>query len=93
MGEVINLRQFRKARERAEAEAEARTNRAKFGRTKAQRVRDADEEARREQLLDQARREVAGDTEDDPSSSNPTGGPAVEPDPPGGPAADTDKAG
>ncbi|MGA0597210.1 DUF4169 family protein [Enterovirga sp. CN4-39] len=36
MAEIINLRQARKARERAEAEREAEKNRAKFGLTKAE---------------------------------------------------------
>lgn len=37
MAEIINLRQARKARERAEREAEAAANRSKHGRSKAQR--------------------------------------------------------
>ncbi|MEZ5923942.1 MAG: DUF4169 family protein [Hyphomicrobiaceae bacterium] len=37
MGEVINLRQYRKAKARAEAEAKAGTNRVQFGRKKAER--------------------------------------------------------
>ena len=36
MAEIINLRQARKARERAAAEAQAERNRAKFGLTKAE---------------------------------------------------------
>jgi hypothetical protein len=36
MAEIINLRQARKARERAAAEAEAERNRTKFGLTKAE---------------------------------------------------------
>lgn len=50
MGEVINLRQARKARARAEKEAQAQENRARFGRTGAEKRRDADtaeREARR----------------------------------------------
>ena len=35
--DLINLRQARKARARAEKEAQAAENRAKFGRTKAER--------------------------------------------------------
>lgn len=42
MGEVINLRQARKARARAEKEAQAQENRARFGRTGAEKQRDAD---------------------------------------------------
>jgi Domain of unknown function (DUF4169) len=37
--DLINLRQTRKARARAEKEAQAAENRAKFGRTKAERQR------------------------------------------------------
>jgi hypothetical protein len=37
MGEVVNLKRFRKAKERAEAQARAEANRAKHGRTKAER--------------------------------------------------------
>jgi hypothetical protein len=36
MAEIINLRQARKARESAAAEAQAERNRAKFGLTKAE---------------------------------------------------------
>jgi hypothetical protein len=37
MGDVINLNQFRKARQRQQAEEQARRNRAKYGETKGQR--------------------------------------------------------
>ncbi len=37
MANIINLRQARKARERAEAEAQAERNRVKFGLSKAER--------------------------------------------------------
>lgn len=47
MAEVINLRLARKTRARREAEAQASANRAKFGRTKAQK---AAEDAARERL-------------------------------------------
>jgi len=50
MGEVINLRQARKARARAEKEAQAQENRARFGRTGAEKRQDTDaaeREARR----------------------------------------------
>ncbi|KAA2238165.1 DUF4169 family protein [Salinarimonas soli] len=42
MGEIINLRQARKARMKAEKEAKAAANRTAFGRTKAERQK-ADE--------------------------------------------------
>jgi len=38
MAEIVNLRQFRKARERAEAEAKAESNRVAFGRPKKART-------------------------------------------------------
>ena len=40
MAEIVNLRQARKAKARAEKEQAAETNRAKFGRTKAERERE-----------------------------------------------------
>ncbi|WP_334002427.1 DUF4169 family protein [Sphingomonas aerolata] len=46
MGEIINLRRARKARVRREAGVVADTNRAAFGRIKAERARDAEERAR-----------------------------------------------
>ncbi|AHE54577.1 DUF4169 family protein [Sphingomonas sanxanigenens] len=57
MGEVVNLRLTRKAKARATAETVAAANRAKFGRTLAERRAEADEQARREALLEGARRE------------------------------------
>lgn len=43
MNEVVNLRRARKARERAEAEAQAAANRAAFGRTKAEKQKSKKE--------------------------------------------------
>ena len=57
MGEIVNLRSARKARARREAETTAAANRAKHGRTKAEKTRDAAEAARRESILDGAARE------------------------------------
>ena len=46
MGEVINLRSFRKSRERDERSRKAAENRSRSGRTKGERKRDeADTEA------------------------------------------------
>ena len=39
-GDVVNLRTFRKKKQREEKEAKAAENRSKFGRTKAQKLRD-----------------------------------------------------
>ncbi len=57
MGTIVNLRRIRKARERAEADAQAAQNRLTHGRTKAEREqaeRQADLERRR---LDNFRRD------------------------------------
>jgi hypothetical protein len=61
---VVNLNRFRKQKARAEADKQAAENRVRFGRSKAEKAREAAvaEEARRK--LDQLRR--------DPSSEPPT---------------------
>ncbi len=55
MSNVVNLRQARKAKVRADKSRVADENRARFGRTKAQRQMDATEEQHRAALLDGAR--------------------------------------
>ncbi len=57
MADIINLRQARKTRARNDAAANADTNRAKFGRTKAERARDAATRASLDQTLDGAKRD------------------------------------
>jgi hypothetical protein len=57
MGEVVNLRRARKARARDTAETTAATNRAAFGRSKAEREAAAAKTARLERGLDGAKRE------------------------------------
>lgn len=57
MGDLVNLRQARKARARRDKETQAAANRALHGRTKAERTAEAAERARAEQLLDDARRD------------------------------------
>lgn len=57
MAEIVNLNRLRKARAKEEAEAQAAANRAKHGRTKAEKANDARAEARRKTLLDGAKRE------------------------------------
>lgn len=57
MAEIINLRMVRKAKARATAQASAEANRAKYGRTKAERKATEREEEVRARLLDGARRE------------------------------------
>lgn len=57
MGEVVNLRAVRKAKARVTREVEAQANRAKFGRTKGEKLREAQEAERAARLLDGAKRE------------------------------------
>ena len=60
MAEIINLKRARKAKERAAKDVQAAANRAAFGRTKAERTAQAEEQGRREALLDGAKREGDG---------------------------------
>jgi hypothetical protein len=57
MAEIVNLNRARKARARAGAEAQAAANRAKHGRTKAQKQAERAVEDQRRRLLDGARRD------------------------------------
>ena len=57
MTQPINLNKARKARVRAAASAQADANRAKFGRTKAEKAAAQLEAERLARVLDQARRE------------------------------------
>jgi len=57
MAEILNLNKARKARAKSEAGRRAEANRAKFGRTKTEKDREAAEEARRTALLDGAKRD------------------------------------
>lgn len=52
MAEVINLRQFKKQAARQAARAEADANAAKFGRTAAQKKREAEDASRDKTRLD-----------------------------------------
>lgn len=58
MADIVNLRQARKARDRAEKATLAAENRAKFGRTKAEKATDKADKARAERSLDGAKRET-----------------------------------
>jgi hypothetical protein len=55
MGNVVNLKQFRKRAARDQSEKEAAANRARFGRTKSERVEDERSASRANDLLDQHR--------------------------------------
>lgn len=57
MGEVVNFNKARKARAKAGAVIVADANRAKFGRTKAEKQRDTIETARAKKLVDGAKLE------------------------------------
>ena len=55
MGEVVNLKRFRKRTEREQSAKQADTNRTRFGRTKSERVLDERRTRRASDLLDQHR--------------------------------------
>ncbi|MEG3090886.1 DUF4169 family protein [Sphingomonas sp. PB1R3] len=57
MGDVVNFRQARKGLARKAAEQQATENRARFGRTKGEKLRDAAEQARVRRELDGAKRD------------------------------------
>ncbi len=52
MAEIINLREFRRKRERARARTEAAANRMRSGRTKAEKKNDSAEQQRLPRELD-----------------------------------------
>ncbi|CAD7023553.1 hypothetical protein REJC140_00249 [Pseudorhizobium endolithicum] len=56
-GDVLNLRQFRKSKQRAEKERQAEQNRITFGRTKAEKMLTKALNDKAEQSLDQGRLE------------------------------------
>ena len=53
MGDLVNLKQFKKRAARERSEQEAAANRARFGRTKAERALDELRASRANDLLDQ----------------------------------------
>ena len=58
--EVVNLRQHRKRKARTQAESNASENRARFGRTKAEKQHEKMENDRVERLFEQGRRSKDG---------------------------------
>ncbi len=58
MSEVVNLNRFRKRKARASAEKQAAENRAKFGRSKAQKQADEAAALEAQRRLDQLKREL-----------------------------------
>jgi hypothetical protein len=57
MAEIVNLKLARKRKARAEQDAVAEANRAKFGRTKAERDRQAAEKKMADRHIDAHKRE------------------------------------
>jgi hypothetical protein len=55
MGDVVNLKRFKKRAEREQSAKQADANRARFGRTKSERVLDQRRADRTDDLLDQHR--------------------------------------
>ena len=55
--EVVNLRNFRKRKERAEKETVAEVNRAAFGRTKSEKELNKAKRTLEQKLLDEHKRE------------------------------------
>ena len=64
MADIVNLRRFRKARNRAEADAAADENRRRHGRTKSEKQRDALEADQANRQLDGARLDKSDKTDD-----------------------------
>ena len=52
MGDVVNLKRFKKRAEKAQSAKQADANRARFGRTKSERVLDEARATRANDLLD-----------------------------------------
>ena len=55
MGDIVNLKRFKKRVAREQLAKQAEVNRARFGRTKSERVSDEPREKRASDLLDQNR--------------------------------------
>ena len=53
VGKVVNLKRFKKRSEREQSAKQADANRARFGRTKSERSKDAQRAKRASELLDQ----------------------------------------
>jgi hypothetical protein len=66
MADVVNLRRFRKAQLRAAKAVAADTNRARFGRCRAERLAAEEERLRSDALLDGHRRDPPGHGVDEP---------------------------
>ncbi len=62
MGDIVNLNKARKARAKADAEKKAADNRAKFGMTKAEKQKIADEKDRLARHVEGHKRDQDDDT-------------------------------
>jgi uncharacterized protein DUF4169 len=60
MGELVNLRRYKKRDERAQSAKEAEANRVRFGRSKVERTVDTERTRRANELLDQHRIDEEG---------------------------------
>ena len=67
LGDIINLREARKARARRERERQGAENRVRHGQTKAERHRMATEDDRSQRTLDGHRRADRQDEPDEPA--------------------------
>jgi len=65
--EIVNLRRFRKAKEKAEAQARAAENRAKHGRSKSERQRKTSRDSIDDRKLEGHRRDTHGG-DDEPAA-------------------------
>jgi Domain of unknown function (DUF4169) len=57
MGDLVNLKRFKKRKEREQSDRQAETNRARFGRTKSERLADAKRTQHASEMLDQHKME------------------------------------
>lgn len=57
MGEIINLKNVRKQKARADKDSQAAQNRVLFGRTKAEKLQQSAEKARADKTIDGHKRE------------------------------------
>jgi Domain of unknown function (DUF4169) len=55
MGDIVNLKRFKKRAERHQSEKQAEANRTRFGRTRSERILDEQRVSRASDLLDQHR--------------------------------------
>ena len=70
MADVVNLNKYRKKKAREQAAARAAENRARFGRTPAQKERDAALELEAQRRLDRLRREPEAGEDPPPPTSD-----------------------